>query len=439
MKSLTLTLLSLTLLLLAAGFISCSDNAIQPDNRYSEGAGSMLMKIDANSAPEDVVLVRAELTRSGYQTITAYMNLLSDSSADLTIDSLAEGMWHLKVDALDADSIIKYTGETNVTIIADYVTQLNLVLSQVGGSGFGSVEITVVWGTSDSTWVPYLNNPCLVAADVPFMAEGIAMPCVIFDNGKYKMYFTGVNAGSNMRIHYAESQDGFNWNYLRQDPVLTGTPGTWDSWAVTRPMVLKEEGGYRMYYVGWEDQYQLWHIGTAFSNDGLVWEKNTDPVLYGTQGEMNPAINSVLYVDGVYYMYYYLSQFNQSSTKGLFLATSTDGVNFTRHSGNPLLTADYAWESSGIYTAGVYYEDGLFRLAYSIYDGNALGYAISSDGITFTKTSDQPFLTEDMINVVPGTSLIGLYYPFLMKFGNEERVYFTNVDNTQFSCAYRVF
>ena len=35
-----------------------------------------------------------------------------------------------------------------------------------------------------------------------------------------------------------------------------------------------------MYYNGWSSQYDQWQIGLAFSDDGINWQRYTDPVLY---------------------------------------------------------------------------------------------------------------------------------------------------------------
>ena len=39
-----------------------------------------------------------------------------------------------------------------------------------------------------------------------------------------------------------------------------------------------------MYYNGYSDEYANWHIGLATSVDGINWTKHSQPILYGTYG-----------------------------------------------------------------------------------------------------------------------------------------------------------
>ena len=53
------------------------------------------------------------------------MNLLSDSTADLLLENIMAGEWHLKVDAKDSAGIIIYSGETHVHVLAGFTVQVN--------------------------------------------------------------------------------------------------------------------------------------------------------------------------------------------------------------------------------------------------------------------------------------------------------------------------
>ena len=114
-----------------------------PPKNFKKG---VFLKIDKANAPESVVWVEAFLTRPGQDTIQGIMNLLSGSTADLILENIQAGEWHLSVDAKDSAEIVLYTGETDVQIFAGFTTQINLVL-QPTGAGVGNIYIWVTWGT----------------------------------------------------------------------------------------------------------------------------------------------------------------------------------------------------------------------------------------------------------------------------------------------------
>ena len=125
--------------------VGCSKDNItstQLDNK-----GSISLNIDKANAPSDVVAVIAYLTRENYETLSGFLNLLSDSTADISFQSILIGTWHLKVDALNKDSVIIYSGESDVVVQEDILTQISLALIPTNnGSSTGSVYIYVTWG-----------------------------------------------------------------------------------------------------------------------------------------------------------------------------------------------------------------------------------------------------------------------------------------------------
>ncbi|MFO7916333.1 MAG: hypothetical protein R6U43_11675 [Candidatus Krumholzibacteriales bacterium] len=107
--------------------------------------GAMVLRIDRENAPTSVVSVEATLTRSGFETISAEMDLLSDSAAELTLNDIPPGVWHLKVDAKNQEGVVEYTGETEVTVIEGMITDISLVLYPVS-DGTGGIYLFVTWG-----------------------------------------------------------------------------------------------------------------------------------------------------------------------------------------------------------------------------------------------------------------------------------------------------
>ncbi|MBC8232168.1 T9SS type A sorting domain-containing protein [bacterium] len=242
-------------------------------------------------------------------------------------------------------------------------------------------------------WAKYEGNPVLdLGAPGEWDAYNVYAPSVLYEDGIYKMWYSGYN-GSNRRIGYATSPDGITWTRYADNPVLDlGAPGEWDAYNVSIPSVLYEDGIYKMWYSGYDGSN--WHIGYATSPDGITWTKHEDnPVLdLGEPGEWddnNVCCPSVLYEDGTYKMWY--SGYDGSKER-IGYAVSPDGITWTKYTDNPVLDLGEPgeWDDDRVVTPSVLYEDGTYKMWYA---GNSrTGYATSSDGITWTKHEDNPVL-----------------------------------------------
>ena len=406
------------------------DNPVSPQN-----LGKIKLNIDRANAPANVTTVEAILTRDGFDTITESLNLLSDSTADILLDGIAAGTWHLVVNAMDTSNVVLYSGETDVEILAGFTTQINLVLNPTG-QGVGSIYLYVTWGTVSSlNWVDYINNPILLPTNNGYDNYGIAQPVVLQIDNQYKMWYM-TDAGSGQKyVFYAKSNDGISWNRPFNEPVLfPGSPNTWDSWAVHPGAIIKDGDQYRMYYTGFADPYGQWGIGLATSTDGINWEKYPNPLLYGTSGwEFQIGASSVIKHNGTYFLFY--AGRNLPVYK-IGLATSTDGINFTRYSGNPILTNTEDWEEDGVAYPSVILENDQFKMNYMNSTGTAFGFAYSPDGMNWTKDTNNPFFTKD--NTANGWAAVKIAYPNFIKLQNEHRIYYSgyNSNNSLFKIGF---
>ena len=99
---------------------------------------------------------------------------------------------------------------------------------------------------------------------------------------------------------------------------------------------------------------------------------------------------SVVLVDGLYRMW-----FEGGASAGIGYAESTDGLTWTRRDASgatgaaagPVLVPDQIWEAGRVGSPSVLFEDGRYRLWYdgNTLDARSIGYAESSDGLTWTK------------------------------------------------------
>lgn len=149
------------------------------------------------------------------------------------------------------------------------------------------------------TTVPWLNTIGLAIAnniDGPFEKYGrvpvmdrsnedpytVSYPCVIFDNGIYRMWY-----GSNLSwgkeqhemahvIKYAESADGLQWTRTNEVHIPFVHKG---EYALSKPGVLRLGNEYRMWYsYRASERSDRYRIGMAVSADGYKWERRDDEV-----------------------------------------------------------------------------------------------------------------------------------------------------------------
>jgi predicted GH43/DUF377 family glycosyl hydrolase len=129
-----------------------------------------------------------------------------------------------------------------------------------------------------------------------FDAGGIAWPSVVRIGGRLAAYYTAVAPGASRAgsIGVAFSDDGTTWTKATA-PVLTATE-SWEQGALDRPRVVVTPAGLVMLYSGLD----LTVRGLATSTDGLNWTKVPGPNITRTDFPMKAGAwdNALLYQDG---------------------------------------------------------------------------------------------------------------------------------------------
>ena len=393
-------------------------------NSDNQQSGKVILKVDKENAPESVMWIEAFFTREGYDTISSTMNILSDSTADLLLENIQAGEWNLRVDARDSTGVVLYSGETGVEVFAGFTTQVSLVLEPTG-AGVGNIYIWVTWGVPSGKWTDFGENPVLTTTGDYWDYSSVNQPKVSIDNNLLRMYYTAQGSPYSGYIGLAYSNDGINWTIDSKSPVLSpGPAGSWDETAVAAATVIKDENGYKMYYHGWSDPWGPWHIGLATSTDGIDWVKYPDPIIYASDGcEFQLAPSCVIKVDGTYYLYY--TGRNLPYVE-IGLATSTDGINWTRYSGNPILTYDKEWEGTGIYYPTVYKKSNQYVMIYMNAAGTGFGKATSTDATNWVKDTSNPFFTKNETHNNWANGKIA--YPNYIRINNKDRLYYSGYD-----------
>ncbi len=347
---------------------------------------------NTNSQADDVDTVTALLTRSGYESIQK--NLAVDSgSASGVVYNVAEGKWQLTVEAKDSLGNVIYRGRTDVEVLNNQTTYVSIELAPASTSG--DLALNVTWGAGDGiNWTKSASNPVLDLGSAGSWDDQLVNnPCVIYDGTTYKMWYAGYK--TNYQIGYATSSDGINWTKYSGNPVLTlGSPGSWEDTYVYHPTVIFNGTSYEMWYTGYNGTNE--QIGYATSSDGITWTKHSgNPIIgAGTSWESNGVGNPTVLYNGTNYEMWYAG-YNSTNSK-IGYATSSDGVNWTKYVSNPVLDLGTTgtWDDLHVTAAEVLYVGSNYKMWYSGYDGTnyRIGYATSSDGKTWTKYVSNPVL-----------------------------------------------
>ncbi|MGA9116468.1 MAG: LamG domain-containing protein [Bacteroidota bacterium] len=106
-------------------------------------AGPGAVSISLGSPPPEVVRVLAYLSRPGFATrMLELVPADSIPAAAGAFEDVPAGIWHLSVDALDLQGVIRYSGRIDVEVRPQQIAQVSLhLLPSTGG-----IQVSVTWG-----------------------------------------------------------------------------------------------------------------------------------------------------------------------------------------------------------------------------------------------------------------------------------------------------
>ena len=250
----------------------------------------------------------------------------------------------------------------------DMISASKLILTFVVLS-ISLTSVTTVMGQNQ--WTKYSSNPILSAPS--WAPGGVYHPRVLYDGKTFRMWFGGLNAtGYSVGIGYATSTDGMKWVENAQPVLTAGTsPETWTAYGSVLHITLIGIGS-----VIWNgSRFMMWYrgnghgaaIGLATSPDGVAWTKYSgNPVMVATSIDWDLVAGPyVIQVNSTFKMWYTCYNSNLPGDS-ICYATSNDGITWVKAS-SPVLEPREAsaWEAGYLYSPAVIYDGTVYGMWYT--------------------------------------------------------------------------
>ncbi|UCE39257.1 MAG: hypothetical protein JSW00_08580, partial [Thermoplasmata archaeon] len=208
-------------------------------------------------------------------------------------------------------------------------------------------------------WIKNESNPVLdLGPPGSWESNLVWAPRVIYEGGKYHMWYSGDNGRG--RIGYANSTDGVTWTRHPSNPVFGPGPDTWEKQSVYVPTVYYDGTTYHMWYTGYSFS-NVYRIGYANSTDGINWNRYPgNPIIDlgppNSWEEVSIHATTVIHDGSTYHMWY---SAENSTTHRIGYANSINGLDWTRHPENPVLDTGPpgSWDDTHVFYPTVHYND----------------------------------------------------------------------------------
>jgi len=272
---------------------------------------------------------------------------------------------------------------------------------------------------SQQGWSAYNSNP-IIAMGQDLTGAQWNDPSVIKSGSTYVMYLTANSTGipgQDVLPFRATSADGITWSINTTSLLTPGNTNDFDEAGIETPSVIFFNGEYHMYYtgVGSGGLSGPLSIGHATSTDGVTWVKDpiSNPVLIPTSvqtdwnGVQVGEPGAVIFNNQVYLFFTAVGLRPGGGTplamRTIGLAISTDGTSFgsqvqvLEQSARYPATGNY----SGYSTPSALVYSGQLHLFYDVVQENpgfeqvALEHASSPDGITWAEDNTSIFVRSD--------------------------------------------
>ncbi len=209
----------------------------------------------------------------------------------------------------------------------------------------------------------------------------------------------------------AKLGDAIHGATAKAEPVLTDEIPIWDSESgLLKNIQIGDVTRLQERYLAVYNYYLgsgtiAYNLGLAKSSTGRDWQIDTEPVIAlgggGAWDSFNHQFPRLLMVNGVIYLYFSGKDGSAWNHFKIGLAQSFDlGQTWVKHGSNPLINNNVGWENTNVFAPVVLYDreesnaSKRWKMWYSGSSfGEGIGYAYSSDGISWTKAGGNPVLS----------------------------------------------
>ncbi|MCI0713891.1 MAG: family 43 glycosylhydrolase [Chloroflexi bacterium] len=245
---------------------------------------------------------------------------------------------------------------------------------------------------------------------------------VLYHDGQFHMFRNGFLAWpAEVQIAYTVSDDGITWEKVGADPVLrTDEIPYAGTAALASSALVEDDGTWVLYFYTWPplNSDVVGGIGraTAPAPEG-PWTPDEALVLTpGAESDWDSGLitaASVVKYDGTYYMYY--DHLKQGQPTSIGMATSEDGITWTKYdnpettdapfaNSDPVLTpaeSEDAWDREHVLQPSVAITEDGWVMMYKSFTGaqqdQSLGFATSEDAIVWERATEEPVFTNSDI------------------------------------------
>jgi predicted GH43/DUF377 family glycosyl hydrolase len=304
--------------------------------------------------------------------------------------------------SLDRQGRLRLTQNEQGYASAGEFTSASVDLGQAGTAKLNWIE---QW-TTPQKWTRYAKNPIYGPKQSGAWDDWTNGVSIVRnpDNKSYKMFYAG-RAGAGIGFAEASITDPITWKENAASPVLKPLKN-WEGNSINQPRVVKvTDDHWRMYYTGWGYKHpnggSPWAFNLAESFDaGVSWKRHDEgPML--ERGDVDSPDGGGVFVPEVrrigdtWMMWYTAMKVAAGQRIQICLATSPDGIHWTKHPENPVLTDDYTTGPARnvISRCFVRHAEGVFSMWYSHAKPDyRIKYAESLDGVHWEHSPISPVL-----------------------------------------------
>jgi hypothetical protein len=305
----------------------------------------------------------------------------------------------LAVNALQPISPLYEWGFMAENIIYDSVTSLYWLVFEARQNPGGSGGVDIRLASAPDLSGPWTLEPGPVITDPD---HSCGCPHIMQSGGYYYIYYAYYDdmlfGGGDI---YVQWSDVINSGYSASgisNPVLARTPAAWDGTRLNEPYIYYENPVYYLFYMGDDGNLERTGYATSSSPTGPFTKYASNPILpadgypHGWDNSLDQAADPFVFKVGNTYFIGVSSGPEpgvHTSHGAIGFYMSTDLVNFTHYTGNPVLKASLdtsAWDGGATVRGAVTEFSGVL---YESYTGTSYGnYFTWRLGITILSMYD---------------------------------------------------